>query len=73
MNDLLARIRAAIDGLNPRERLLVLAAGVTLAIFLVLFAVVRPLLSASSNAGNRVVAAETELQAVSRLRARLRG
>ncbi len=69
MSSWLARIRAAIDDLNPRERLLVLAAAGTLALFLVMLGVVRPLLSASAGASNRVVAAEQELEAVRRLRA----
>ena len=68
MSGLMARIRAALDDLNPRERLLVLAAAVTVGIFVVLLGVVRPLLSASARASNRVVAAESELEVVRRLR-----
>ena len=68
MNDLLTRLRNALDDLNPRERLLVMVAGGTLAVFLVMLGIVNPLLGASTRASGRVVAAEGELEAVSRLR-----
>jgi len=68
VNDLLARLRSALDDLEPRERLLVIGAGTTLAVFLVVLGIVNPLLGASSRASGRVIAAEGELQAVQRLR-----
>ena len=68
MNDLLARLRSALDDLNPRERLLVLGAAATLGLFVVVLGVVNPLLGASNRASSRVIAAEGELEAVRRLR-----
>jgi type II secretory pathway component PulM len=70
MKELIARLRAALDNLSQRERLLVLAASGAFLIFLVIVAVVNPLLSASSRATRRVEAAEEELRAVQMLRSR---
>ncbi len=70
MNELIARLRAAFDNLSRRERLLVLAAGGVFLVFVLIVAVVNPLLSASSRASQRVEAAEQELRAVQILRAR---
>jgi type II secretory pathway component PulM len=64
----LARLRTAYEGLSPRERLLVLGVGATLALTLVVFGVVGPVLGAASSATARVASAEQELLAVQRLR-----
>jgi general secretion pathway protein M len=64
----LARLRAAFDGLSPRERLLVLGAGAALAVAVLLLGVVMPSLRAAAAATGRVSAAEQELLAVERLR-----
>jgi type II secretory pathway component PulM len=64
----LARLRAAYEGLSPRERLLVLGVGAMLALTILVFGVVTPVLGAASSASARVAAAEQELQAVRRLR-----
>ena len=70
MKELIARLRAALDNLSQRERLLVLAAGGAFLIFFLIVAVVNPLLSASSRATRRVEAAEQEFRAVQLLRSR---
>ena len=70
MKELIARLRAALDNLSQRERLLVLAAGGVFLVFVLIVGVVNPLLSASSRASQRVEAAEEELRAVQILRSR---
>ncbi len=64
----LARLRAAYEGLSPRERLLVLGVGGMLALTILVFGVVTPVLGAASAASARVASAEQELVAVRRLR-----
>jgi general secretion pathway protein M len=64
----LARLRAAYEGLSPRERWLVLGVGALVAVALVLFGVVGPVLRAGSAASTRVANAEQELELVKRLR-----
>lgn len=68
MSRWIARLRAAFDGLAPRERLLVLGAGGALAAAVLLLGVVMPSLRAASAATGRVASAEQELLAVERLR-----
>ena len=68
MRGWLARLRAAFDGLAPRERLLVLVAGGTLAAAVLIVGVLLPSLRAASSAMARVATAEQELAAVQRLR-----
>jgi type II secretory pathway component PulM len=68
VNALLARLRSFWEGLAPRERILVGAAGGALALAFVALAIVGPALSASARATQRVLAAEQELEVVRRLR-----
>jgi type II secretory pathway component PulM len=68
VKELLARLRAGLDNLSPRERLLVGSAAAVFAVFFVLVAVVNPVVSASNRAAQRVDAAEEELRAVQTLR-----
>lgn len=70
MSGLLARLRTWLEGLAPRERLLVAAACVALAVVLVLAAVVQPLRSAASSAEARARSAAEQLEALQELRAR---
>lgn len=70
MNDLIARIRAALANLSSRERTLVAAAGGLFLALVLVLGVVNPLISASSRASSRVEAAEEELRAVQLLRSR---
>ena len=69
MNELIARVRAALDNLSPREHRLLLAAGAVFVVIILLVAVVN-LRSASSRATQRVESAEEELRAVQTLRSR---
>ena len=68
MKDLIARIRAALANLSPRERVLVAGASGVFVLLVLIAGVVNPLLSASSRASRRVEAAEAELRAVQVLR-----
>lgn len=68
MSDLLDRIRTWVNELSPRERLAVLAAGGLLALVIVVFGVVGPVLSAAGRAEARAEAAEQELATMVRLR-----
>jgi len=70
VKELIARIRATLANLSPRERLLVVAAGGVFVVFILLVGVVNPVISASSRASRRVEAAEQELRAVQILRSR---
>ncbi len=70
MNELLARLRSALEGMSPRERMLVGGAGTALALLLAWLVVVQPLLSAASRAEQRVETAQRELEVVNELRAR---
>jgi type II secretory pathway component PulM len=67
VNDWIARIRAAVAGLERRERMLVLTAGGLLVIALLYALVVNPLLGLVSNTDVRRDAAEQELRVVTRL------
>lgn len=68
MKQLLQRLRAAFANLAPRERLLVSAVGVVLALVLAWAAVLQPILATGERMGQRVEAAELQLEAVKRLR-----
>lgn len=70
MSAWLARIRSAFEGLAPRERWLVLGAGATLLLTLVLLGVVNPMIAAGNRAAARVGNAEDQLLAVEQLRRR---
>lgn len=71
MSGWIARLRTAYENLNPRERILVLAAVGTLLLVILLFGVVNPILSAASRAASRASVAEEQLEAVTRLRGQL--
>ena len=68
MKQLLERLRAAFLNLAPRERLLVSGVGALLAVAVVWFGLVQPLLAAGDRARERVVAAEQQLSAMTRMR-----
>lgn len=70
MRELWTRVRAFVDNLEPRERILVGAAAGLVVLLVVVLGVVQPLLSASSRAAERVESAERELEAMRRLRQR---
>ena len=57
MKELIARIRATLANLSPRERLLVAVAGGVFLVLVLLVGVINPVLSASSRASRRVEAA----------------
>ena len=67
MRELLERIRGMWDDLAPREQILVGIVGVMLAISLVFFAGVQPVMAARESAQARVEAAEKELAIMGRL------
>jgi len=69
MDELLARLRTQLQGLTPRERLLLLGVGLLAGLSLLWFGLVSPVLSARSDAVERARAAEQELETVRRLRA----
>lgn len=64
------RLRAAFDGLAPRERLLVLGAAGMLGLSLLVFGIINPLISADRQAELRVTNAADQLLAVDQLRRR---
>jgi type II secretory pathway component PulM len=66
----IARLRAAFDGLAPRERLLVLGAAGMLGLSLLVFGIINPLISADRQAELRVTNAADQLLAVDQLRRR---
>lgn len=68
MSALWRRLLAAFGDLAPRERLLVLGASGMIAVCLVYVAVVMPALSFGDGIRQRAEAAETQLQAMRRLR-----
>jgi general secretion pathway protein M len=70
VSELWARLRAAFEGLAPRERALVGSATALLLVSAVVLGVVRPVLGAASNAAERLTQAERELEAVAGLRER---
>jgi general secretion pathway protein M len=68
MSELLGRIRVLWDGLAPRERILVGIAGGALAILLLLFGVVMPVLAATDHATSNAENAERQLAMMQRMR-----
>lgn len=68
MSDLWSRFLAVWDNFSPRERLLLGTVGGLLGAALVSFAIVSPILGASSSASERVDAAEQDLEMMVRLR-----
>ena len=68
MSELLGRVRVLWDGLAPRERILVGIAGGALAILLLLFGVVMPVLAATDHATSNAENAERRLAMMQRMR-----
>jgi len=68
MSGLFARLRTLLDGLAPRERLLLSLAGSMLALTLAWLALVQPILSSRERAQQRVAGAEQQLEMMQRLR-----
>ena len=68
MKRLLQQIKAAFDGLAPRERVLVATVAGLVAFAILWFAGVSPLLASANRAEERVAAAEQRLEVMKRLR-----
>lgn len=68
MSELLGRVQVLWDGLAPRERVLVGIAGGALAILLLLFGVVMPVMAATENAASNAENAERQLAMMQRMR-----
>jgi type II secretory pathway component PulM len=68
MSELLGRIQVLWDGLASRERVLVGIAGAALAILLLLFGVVMPVLAATDHATSNAENAERQLAMMQRMR-----
>ncbi len=68
MSELLGRIQVLWAGLAPRERILVGVAGGSLAILLLLFGVVMPVMAATENATSNAENAERQLAMMQRMR-----
>ncbi len=69
MNELIERVKVLWRDLAPRERILVAGAGGVVAIAILLLGVINPVLAAADRASQRRVAAEQQLQAITRLAA----
>jgi type II secretory pathway component PulM len=68
MNELLGRIRAIWDGLAARERLLVGIAGGALALTILLFGIVMPVVNATRSAAASAEDAQRQLAMMERMR-----
>ncbi len=68
MSEVIARIRAMLDDLTPRERMALQVVGLAVALFLVFVAVIRPIQAGAARATERVARAEQELSLMQRLR-----
>jgi type II secretory pathway component PulM len=68
MSELLGRIQVLWDGLASRERVLVGIAGAALAILLLLFGIVMPVLAATDHATSNAENAERQLAMMQRMR-----
>ena len=68
MSELLGRIQGLWDGLAPRERLLVGIAGAAVAIMILFFGVVMPVMAAAENATATAENAEQQLAMMQRMR-----
>lgn len=68
MNELLGRVRVVWDGLAPRERILVGAAGAILAAAILVFGLVMPVLGATERAIEEADQAEQQLAMMLRMR-----
>lgn len=69
MREILARIRAMLEGLSPSERRLVTAAAALAGVLLLWLVVVRPIAAARDAASARRAAAQQQLELAERLRA----
>ena len=67
MKELWSRVTAAFGNLSQRERLLVSSAGILTGVAVVYFALVVPLLAVGDRASDRLDAAETEFEVMTRL------
>jgi len=67
MSELVDRLRAAWDNLSPREQILVATAGAMAGVALLVFVVVMPVLGMADSAEQRVLTAEQQLVAMTRL------
>lgn len=68
MNELLARLDVAWNGLSPRERVLCAIAGGCAVFAIAFLGIIQPIISLASNIENRVEAAEQQLVVMNRLR-----
>ena len=68
MKQWIQRLRGVFDGLAPRERMLVSIVGALLAVSLLWFGLVEPMLGYGSGGDQRVAEAEQQLQVLERLR-----
>jgi len=68
MNQLLARLNTAWNGLSNRERTLVGLAGGVIAFSILFLGIIQPIASLADNIENRVDAAEQQLLVMNRLR-----
>lgn len=68
MSELMGRMRILWDGLAPRERILVGIAGGALALTILLFGLILPIMSATDNATQGADDAERELVAMHRMK-----
>jgi len=68
MSELFARLRTLLEGLAPRERLLLAAAGALVASVLLWAVLIQPVLDARDRAATRVTTAEQQLELMGRLR-----
>lgn len=68
MKDLWGRLRAAFDDLSMRERILVTVVGALLALVLIYVGVVKTTLEMRASAEQRLITAQQQLRAMSRLR-----
>ena len=68
MSELLGRVQVLWDGLAPRERVLVGIAGGVLALLLLVFGVVMPVMAATENAASKAENAERQLAMMQRMR-----
>ena len=68
MSEIFGRIKVLWDGLGPRERVLVGIAGGGLAILILVFGVVMPVMGATENASSKAENAERQLAMMQRMR-----
>jgi type II secretory pathway component PulM len=69
VKELWSRVTAAFGNLSQRERMLVSSAGILVGVALIYFAFVVPVLAVADRAADRLEAAETAYEVMTRLRA----